>query len=261
MDFNEFNIKLTEHLWHLDTENKTGFFLFEDSYETGMHLSAMEGNLDDIEFYLNHLNYEKNPRTKIKGADMGCTPMHVAAKNGHLDAVKMIKTSIDVTNPADDKGNTVLHYAAENGHLEVVQELMEDLVEKNPAAFNEEGLTPMHLASANGHLSVVQEIKKESGLMNPSTTNGWSVLHASASHGQLVIVEEICMDLDEKNPMGYLITPLHQASKDGHLEIIQFFHKILSDISVPDLNGMNSLHHAAKEGHNSFMTIGSCKVF
>ena len=249
MDFNEFNVKLTEHLWHLDTENETGFFSFEDSYDTGMHFSAMEGNLDDIEFYLNHLNYEKNPRTKIEGADMGCTPMHISAKYGHLEAVQMIKNSIDVTNPADDKGNTVLHYAAENGHLEVVQELMEDLEEKNPAAFNEESLTPMHLAAANGHLSVVQEIKKESGLMNPSNAKGWSVLHSAASHGQLAIVEEICMDLDEKNPMGDLMTPLHQASKDGHLETIQFFHKILSDISVADSNRMNSLHHAAKEGH------------
>ena len=73
MDFNEFNVKLTEHLWHLDTENETGFFSFEDSYDTGMHFSAMEGNLDDIEFYLNHLNYEKNPKTKMEGANMGCT--------------------------------------------------------------------------------------------------------------------------------------------------------------------------------------------
>ena len=152
MDFNELNVKLTEHLWHLDTENKTGFFSSENSYGTGMHLSAMEGNLDDIEFYLSHLKIEKNPRTKVRGADMGCTPMHVAAKHGHLEAVQMIKKSIDVTNPADDKGNTVLHIAAANGHLEMVQELMEDLVEKNPAAL---GLTPMHLAAADGHLSVV----------------------------------------------------------------------------------------------------------
>ena len=249
MDFNEFNVKLTEHLWHLDTENETGFFLFEDSYDTGMHYSAMEGNLDDIEFYLNHLNYEKNPKTKIEGANMGCTPMHIAAKHGHLEAVQMIKTSIDVANPADDQGNTVLHYAAANGCLNIVKELMEDLEEKNPAASNEEGLTPMHLASANGHLSVVQEIKKESGLMNPYTANGWSVLHFAASIGQLAIVEEICMDLDEKNPIGLRITPLHLASKSGHLEILQYFHKILSDISVTDSNGMNALHHAAKEGH------------
>ena len=42
---------------------------------------------------------------------------------------------------------------------------------------------------------------------------------------------------------------MHLASKSGHLEILQYFHKILSDISVTDSNGMNALHHAAKEGH------------
>ena len=253
MDFNQFNVKLTEHLWQLDVDNETGFFSLELDYDTGMHLSAKEGNVEDIEFYLDHLSHEKNPKTRIEGLENGCTPMHVAASNGHLNVVQMIKNSIDDVNPADAKGNTVLHYGAANGHLEIVQELMEDLEEKNPASLNEEGLTPMHLAAINGHLSIVQEIKKITGIPNPCNLKGWTVLHSAAFHGQLEIVEDICGDLEEKNPAGYSamakMTPMHEASKAGHLKIVKFFYKILSDVSVNDAKGMNALHHAAKEGH------------
>ena len=253
MDFNVFNVKLTEHLWHLDVENQTGFFSFELDYDTGMHYSAKEGNVEDIAFYLNHLSHDKNPESRIEGLENGCTPMHVASKYGHLNVVRLIKNSIDDLNPADTKGNTVLHYAAANGHRYIVREIMKDLQEKNPASLNEENLTPMHSAAINGHLSIVQEIKTNTGISNPSNLKGWTVLHSAAFHGQLEIVEEICGNLEEKNPAGYSamanMTPMHEASKAGHLETVKFFFKILSDISVTDAKGMNALHHAAKEGH------------
>ena len=246
-------MKLTEHLWRLDVKNETGFFQLDLGYDTGMHHSAKEGNVEDIEFYLDHLSYEKNPESKIEGIEKGCTPMHIAAKHGHLNVIQLIKTSIDVMNPADADGNTVLHYAAANGHLEIVQEVMEDLEEKNPAAMNKERLTPMHLAAKYGHLSVLQEIKKITDISNPSNPKGWSVLHSAAFNGHLPIVKEICNDLEKKNPAGYSdianMTPLHVASEAGHLKIVKFYHKILSDISVVDSNGMNALHHAAKGGH------------
>ena len=253
MDFNVFNVKLTEHLWQLDVENHTGFFSFELDYDTGMHHSAKEGNVEDIAFYLNHLSYEKNPESRIEGLENGCTPMHVASKHGHLNVVRLIKNSIDDLNPADAKGDSVLHYAAANGHLPVVQEIMKDLQEKNPASLNEESLTPMHLAAINGHLSIVQEIKNITGISNPSNLKGWTVLHSAAFHGQLEIVEDLCGSLEEKNPIGYStmanMTPVHEASKAGHLETMKFFYKILSDISGTDAKGMNALHHAAEKGH------------
>ena len=79
-----------------------------------------------------------------------------------------------------------------------------------------------------------------------------TVLHYAAFHGQLAIVKEISNDLCEKNPAinNTNLTPLHEASKGGHLKIVRYFQEVLPDMSIPDSNGMNALHYAAKEGHN-----------
>ena len=49
-EFNKFNIRLTEQLWHLDSDNKSGFFS-KDNWlvHTGMHQAAKEGNIQDIQ--------------------------------------------------------------------------------------------------------------------------------------------------------------------------------------------------------------------
>ena len=87
-NFNKFSICLTEKLWLLDSGNKSGLFPDDWSANTGMHQSAKEGNLEDVEMYLEHLCLDKNPGARIEGAMKGLTPtMCAAAIFGHLNAV------------------------------------------------------------------------------------------------------------------------------------------------------------------------------
>ena len=58
-----------------------------------MHQSAMDGVVEDIQFYLDHLCHEKNPGARIEGKFKGLTPMHAAALHGHLNVVQLIKVT------------------------------------------------------------------------------------------------------------------------------------------------------------------------
>jgi len=89
------------------------------------------------------------------------TPLHEAARNGHLEICKLIMETIDDKNPAIRKrrkdGWTPLHEAAENGHLEVCRLIFDNAEDKDPIynkEGNSEGVTPIQLAALNGHPQV-----------------------------------------------------------------------------------------------------------
>ena len=49
-EFNKFHIRLTEQLWHLDDENKSGYFSKNNwLVHTGIHQAAKEGNAEDVQ--------------------------------------------------------------------------------------------------------------------------------------------------------------------------------------------------------------------
>ena len=66
---------------------------------------------------------EKNPRN-----DIGFTPLHSAAQNGHFDVCQLILSFIQDKNPKSDITDiTPLHYAAKNGHFEVCKLIVENV--------------------------------------------------------------------------------------------------------------------------------------
>ena len=65
--------------------------------------------------------------------DDGFTPLHEAAKAGHLDICKLITENLEDKNPPDDDGWTVLHDAADRGDEEVYRLIMNLVEDKNPA--------------------------------------------------------------------------------------------------------------------------------
>ena len=59
------------------------------------------------------------------GNEIGYSPLHAAARNGHLAVVKYLIREIGC-NPqiADANGNTLLHYACLRGHLDIAKFLI-----------------------------------------------------------------------------------------------------------------------------------------
>ncbi|XP_026202251.1 cyclin-dependent kinase 4 inhibitor C isoform X2 [Anabas testudineus] len=88
------------------------------------------------------------------GADLSrCDPVlslsvtHDAAREGFVDTVRALMRHGADVNVADQLGNLPLHLAAKEGHLEVVKLVIEQTA--NPQTANKQGFTAGQLASAH----------------------------------------------------------------------------------------------------------------
>ena len=50
-------------------------------------------------------------------------------------------------------------------------------------------------------------------------------------------------------------TPLHLAADKGHLDILKFFKKVATDVSVVCKEGLTALHYATRQGHHGAVTF------
>ena len=104
-----------------------------------MHLAAIGGQLDIINYYLDILpEGQKNPPTyddhlfvENKHSSnflLNLTPLHYAARRGFLDIVQAIAKHLNNINPGNSYNYTPLHEAAAEGNLDIVQFYEENLL-------------------------------------------------------------------------------------------------------------------------------------
>ena len=67
---------------------------------------------------------EKIPEVKNPADHNGVTPLHKAAKEGHMKICKMLLQNIIYKDPVDEDGNTPLKIAARNNNLELIKLLL-----------------------------------------------------------------------------------------------------------------------------------------
>ena len=150
---------------------------------TPLHLAADRGQLGAYQLIMENVD-NKNPinsitpemrwkymkrRVVYELGSYGITPLHLAAKNGHLSVCKLIIKNVVDKNPAGGKMVTKswmhpvwidqwtpLHLAAYTGHFSVCKLIINNVMEKNPG--DQTGWTPLHSAAQNGHLTVCKLI-------------------------------------------------------------------------------------------------------
>ena len=111
--------------------------------ETPLHRAARFGHLEVFEYIAGYCN-DKNPRKRD-----GTTPLLMAAKNGHVEICKHILPHIKDKNPIIKNGETLLHIVAKLpktwnvNHLEVYKCIAENVEDKNP--FDKNLKTPLSL--------------------------------------------------------------------------------------------------------------------
>jgi len=112
------------------------------------------------DYYSLKRNMVSNPETVA-----GLTPLHYAAKNGHLEVYRFILEHLTDKIPGDMYGLTPLHFAAMRGQLEMCKLILEMVDNKNPrtphALYGK--WTPLDWAEENGHFEVCRLITSAIG--------------------------------------------------------------------------------------------------
>lgn len=138
-------------------------------------------------------------------------PAITAARLGHAKCLTTAYRELGVFNERDDFGATPIHFAARNGHLECLKWLV-TRSGVSPNAVSRNGATAAHDAAAMGHLACLHYLLENTPCSAADTTvEGATVLHMACRFGRLQIVKWL-MDYTgarpgEKGANG--VTPVH----------------------------------------------------
>ena len=192
--------------------------------------------------------------TKTKDGSHFVTPLIIAARNGHLNCVKILlrynadieaRGTLKIENNEVIEGCTPLWAAASAGRLDVVKLLIEQNADVDGRTST--GSTPLRTAAINGHLDVVRCLVESGADVNARTITENTPLIVACYHGHLNVVIYLIdkgafMDLQNKDGS----TALHVAAQRGHLEIVRQLLGLRAS-QLPNNQGLTPLLYACNE--------------
>lgn len=140
--------------------------------DTPLHIACRQGDHETVRALLEPVRYEELQQNEysiryqtipqnleIRNSS-GCTCLHVAAENGHLNVMKVLLSKGAHINNGDAKrGATVLHRAAERGDLSLTTFLL-GLSDIDVDSKMYDGTTPAAIAYCRQHNEIVTILKK-----------------------------------------------------------------------------------------------------
>ncbi|GAB6032265.1 hypothetical protein CHUAL_010907 [Chamberlinius hualienensis] len=246
---------------------------------TPLHIAVKCGHFEIVKLLV------KNKADVLAVDDDGGSPLHEAASNGHLDVLKVLLdgSNIDKVDVKDNFGRSPFYNAAQNNQIEVAKWLLSRQANINnneavAAVGQALNWTPLHIAAYNGHKEMVEFLIVNGSEKDATDTIGRTaldmainyghfeiaalsapterhILKAATAAGKFDIIEEIFKNKndDEKIAMMHTVikgwSPLHMASRRGHLKIFEYFVNNGADINLPSDDGSTSLHMACRCGN------------
>ena len=207
---------------------------------TKVFQAARDGS-SDLADLLERLKTEQRKtalETKTKDGSQIATPLIIAARNGHLNSVKIL-----------------LGYGADieaRGTLKIGNEVIE-------------GCTPLWAAASFGRLDVVKLLIEQNADVDGRTSTGSTPLRTAAFNGHLDVVRclvESGADVNARTQ--YKATPIMAACDYGHVSIITYLINKGAFVDLQTKNGNTALHHAAKRGHletvSQLLSLGASQL-
>ncbi|KAL4235985.1 hypothetical protein ACF0H5_004373 [Mactra antiquata] len=204
-----------------------------------LHVAAAEGDTEALPF----LTQRKHVNSCN---EQGQTPLHVACKHGHTDAViELLKLGADFSALDRHSGRTPLHYACSNSNIDIVKYLLKNGAV--PYDQDKHGVYPMHVAAHSDLPEVIKCLVTAGGQVNGVDTISETPLHYAAKINcpdTIKTLVECGGNVESKNKNGE--TPLHIATIYGCVLNIKMLQQLGADLNSRDKNEETPLHRAVR---------------
>ncbi|XP_071338846.1 ankyrin repeat and death domain-containing protein 1A isoform X2 [Trachinotus anak] len=206
-----------------------------------MHCAAINNHTDIVEYIINDLQMKELD----KDDQSGQRAFTLAAKHGCVEMLEMLMEPYKMaTMKPNQRGDTPLHLAARNGHLDAVQLLLQSFDTRDEV--NTDGETALYQAADNGREECVLALLEAGCDPNILTMAKCSALHPVSERGdtslvQILLEYKACTDFQNQ-----LEAPLHLAVKNSHLPVIHSLLDAGCNINVTDKRSQTAMHLAAE---------------
>ena len=248
---------------------RTAYSVDTDVQE-GLFFSAANGNTDNLRCFIEN-EADIDACTEYRNL----TPLMLASKNGHTNAVNVLLQYGANVALTDASGFTALHYACKwHGSPGVLSCLISNGADVDArSSFNpvfsipsengyadmnaakvrtintnsDNGVTPLMIAAREGRLNVVTFLIKEGVDVSIPDYDGRTALHFAAGSSEnsceiLSCLIENGADINKGRNDNQ--TPLMVAAENGHVSVATFLIEHGADVDLQDNDGKTALHHA-----------------
>lgn len=221
----------------------------DNNCRTPLHIAAQHGCSAVVYRMLKNKAFNKSAQD-IEGK----TALYLAAENNHEKVLEaMFDKEGPMLNYIEESDNskqqTPLHIAAKNGHVDVVKILIQNGAQVR--AKHHGGKTPLHLACQYGRFVVVKElIGYESASIHDTDDRMNTPLHLAAFWGNFGIVQYLInnkANVNSKNDKDK--TPLFLAAEQGWQKTSEILLNASVDVTIEDINKRTALQISCMEGH------------
>ncbi|XP_046575579.1 ankyrin-3-like [Haliotis rubra] len=167
------------------------------------------GNHSALEYIISSLKLTSRDIDDITEDGLPC--LIVAANQNNVEVCKvLIKHDVEVYIADPRMGANALHWAAAAGHYDGVEVLSRHIsLERESNG----GVTPLFVAAENGHLGVFKLLLRKGAVINKKIKSRIVSLTNPRNEGRALVKQ---LNVSDEG-----FTPLHVASYEGHLDIVE----------------------------------------
>lgn len=157
------------------------------------------------------------------------TPMHLAAKGGHIDIVKLLLANSADVNIQNSHSEYPIHLAVEGGHIDVVKALLANSADINIVnSYNE---YPIDIAAKEGNMEIIKLLIKAASVITDQT-----IYKAIDGNNDSILVHINKLHRASANSIGHAVS-------QNSTNVIQSLVKMGCDINIVE-NGRTLIERA-----------------
>ncbi|XP_071755903.2 ankyrin repeat and death domain-containing protein 1A [Centroberyx gerrardi] len=217
----------------LDKEDQSGHRVFA--------LAAEHGCVQMLEMLMEPSYH----MATVKPNKSGDTPLHLAAKNGHLDAVQLLLQSFDTRDEVNMAGETALYQAADSAHEECVLVLLE--AGCDPNILTTDKCSALHPVSERGDTSLVILLLDHQAQTDFQNQHLEAALHLAVKNCHLPVIHTLLgagCNINVADQRSQ--TAMHLAAELARVDVVEMLLKAGLDLTLQDRQGKSALGVAAR---------------